>query len=284
MNRSRRRRLGQHFLQHAWVERLVARIAPAPDDTFVEIGAGHGALTLALGERAARVTAVEIDERLASELALRVPASVAVVCGDFLRLDPGRLPLGPAARVAGNLPYSVAAPILLRLLDLSAHGAQLRDATLMLQREVAERVVAAPGTPDWGPLAVATRMHADAERLLLLPAGAFRPPPRVQSAAVQLRFRAAPLLPRDPALFDALTRALFTHRRKTALNALRAFAAQRSALPVDELFRRADVDPSLRPALLDLRALAALADAVSAAPRQADTAGRNARGILGTPS
>ena len=284
MNRSRRRRLGQHFLQTAWVERLVERIAPAPDETLLEIGAGRGALTLALAARGVRITAVEIDERLAAELAPRVPASVAVVCADFLRMESDRLPLGPTTRVVGNLPYSVAAPILLRLLGLSAQGARLRDATLMLQREVAERVVAAPGSPDWGPLAVATRMHAVAERLLLLPPGAFRPPPRVRSAVVQLRFCAPPLQPQDAALFDALVRALFTQRRKTALNALRPFAAQHSELPVAELFRRAGVDPRQRPGDLDLPALKALADTLAAAPGRTDAGSRDARGILEAPS
>ena len=267
MTRDRRRRLGQHFLESAWVARLLGLIAPSPQDTFLEIGAGRGALTLPLAERAARLVAVEIDPRLAAELAARAPAAVAVVRADFLQLDLDGLDLGAPARAVGNLPYSAASSILLRLLGFSGHGRRLTDATLMLQREVADRVTAAPGSRDWGPLAIAARMHADARRALTLPPGAFRPMPRVQSAVVQLRFRAAPVQTADPALFDRLVRALFTRRRKTALNALRPHALQHSTLPAAEIFDRAGVDPRQRPEQLDLAALAGLC-AVLAATRR----------------
>ena len=267
MTRGRRRRLGQHFLEPAWVDKLLALMAPAPHDTFLEIGAGRGALTLALAARAARLVAVEIDPRLAAELKARAPAPVAVVQADFLRLDLDALVPDPPARAVGNLPYSAATAILLKLLDFSGCGARLADATLMLQREVADRVTAAPGTRDWGPLAIATRMHAEARRTLTLPPGAFRPMPRVQSAVVQLEFRAPPVRPADPAVFDRLVRALFTRRRKTALNALRLHATQCSTLPAADIFDRAGVDPRQRPEQLDLPALAGLC-AVLAATRR----------------
>ena len=262
-----RRRLGQHFLEPAWVARLLGLISPSPRDAFLEIGAGRGALTLPLAERAARVVAVEIDPRLAAELAACAPAAVAVVHADFLKLDLDGTELGAPARAVGNLPYSAATAILLKLLEYGAHGRRLTDATLMLQREVADRVTAPPGSRDWGPLAIATRMHAEARRVLTLPPGAFRPMPRVQSAVVQLRFRAAPVQTADPALFDRLVRALFTQRRKTALNALRPHAAQHSTLSASEIFDRAGVDPQQRPERLDLTALANLC-AVLAATRR----------------
>lgn len=264
-----RRRLGQHFLQPEWVARLLAVIAPGPGDAFLEIGAGRGALTLALAERAARIAAVEIDPRLAAELAQRAPKRVRVVRADFLALDLEDAAPPAPARVVGNLPYSVAARILLKLLHFSAHGARLTDATLMLQREVAERVAAAPGTRDWGPLAIATRMHARARRVLALPPGAFRPRPRVQSAVVHLQFCAPPVQPTDRALFDALVRAIFTRRRKTGLNALRPLAARYSVLPPAEVFARAGVDPARRPGQLDLPELAGLAEILAATRRQA---------------
>lgn len=262
-----RRRLGQHFLEPAWVARLLGIISPSPRDTFLEIGAGRGALTLPLAERAARVVAVEIDPRLAAGLAARAPAAVAVVHADFLKLDLDGVELGAPARAVGNLPYSAATAILLKLLGYSAHGGRLTDATLMLQREVAERVTATPGSRDWGPLAIATRMHAEARRALTLPPGAFRPIPRVQSAVVQLQFRAPPVQTADPVLFDRLVRALFTRRRKTALNALRPHATQHSTLPASEIFDRAGVDPRQRPEQLDLTALANLCAVLAATPR-----------------
>ena len=262
-----RRRLGQHFLQPAWAAKLLAVIAPDPHDTFLEIGAGRGALTLPLAERAARIAAVEIDPRLTANLADRAPSRVKVVRADFLALDLDGVDLPAPARVVGNLPFSIAARILLKLLHLSAHGARLSDATLMLQREVADRVAGAPGTRDWGPLAIATRMHATARCVLVLPPGAFRPMPRVQSAVIQLQFCAPPVQPTDPALFDTLVRSIFTQRRKTALNALRPLATRYSVLPAADIFARAGVDPTRRPEQLDLPDLAELSEVLASTRR-----------------
>ncbi len=259
-----KRRLGQHFLEPAWVEKLVAAIRPEHGQTFLEVGAGRGILTLALAERGASVTAVEIDRELADDLAARAPAAVTVVRANFLSLDVDSLALTRPARAVGNLPYNVSARILLKLLRCGAHGAGLSDATLMLQREVADRVTAAPGSREWGPLGIATRLHATPQRLLALPPGAFRPMPRVRSAVVHLRLRPAPVRLRDPILFEALVRALFSQRRKTALNALRAFAARHTAVPARELLARAGVDPMRRPEQLELPELAELSEVLAA--------------------
>ena len=259
-----KRRLGQHFLEPAWVEKLVAAIRPAPGEAFLEVGAGLGVLTLALAERGATVTAVEIDRVLADDLAARAPAAVTIVRANFLNLDVDSLALARPARAVGNLPYNVSSRILLKLLRCGAHGAGLSDATLMLQREVADRVTAAPGSREWGPLGIATRLHAAPARLMTLPPGAFRPMPRVRSALVHLRLRPAPVRLRDRTLFDALVRALFSRRRKTVLNALRAFAAQRTAVPASELLARAGVDPLRRPEQLALSELAELAEVLTA--------------------
>ncbi len=259
-----KRRLGQHFLEPAWVDKVVAAIRPGHGQTFLEVGAGLGVLTLALAEQGASVTAVEIDRELAADLEARAPAIVTVVTADFLRLDIDSLALPRPARAVGNLPYNVSPRILLKLLRCGAHGAGLSDATLMLQREVADRVTAAPGSRDWGPLAIATRLHAVPRRLMTLPPGAFRPVPRVRSALVHLRLRPAPVRLHDPALFDALVRALFSRRRKTTLNALRAFAARHTAVPAIELLARAGVDPRRRPERLELSELAELSDVVAA--------------------
>ena len=243
-----KRRFGQHFLERPWVARLVEAIDPHPDETFLEIGPGHGALTLALADRGVRITAVEIDNALARDLTARVPSNVTVIRADFLTLDLDHLPdMDMPIRAVGNLPYNVAAPILLRLLQFSGHGAHLRDATLMLQREVADRVTADSGSSDWGPLAIAVRLHGEAQRLMTLPPGAFRPMPRVRSALVHVRFGPSPVRTGNPALLDSLVRTLFTQPRKTALNALRPFAVRVSHLPVAEVFARAGVDPGATP-------------------------------------
>ena len=192
------RRLGQHFLEAAWVEKVVDVIGASAGHHVIEIGPGRGALTLPLAARAGRVLAVEVDTALARELRERVPANVDVVRADFLALDlvetahrlrPAGAERGAATlRVAGNLPYAASAPILLKLLR-NARAAGVRDAVVMLQREVAERVVATAGSRPYGPLAIMTALGADARCVLRLPPGAFRPPPRVRSALVTLRFR-----------------------------------------------------------------------------------------------
>ena len=262
-----KRRFGQHFLEPPWVSRLVEAIDPHAGETFLEIGPGRGALTLALADRGARLAAVEIDAGLARDLAARAPSNVTIITADFLRLESDRLPdLAMPTRAVGNLPYNVAAPILLKLLRLSAHGTRLRDATLMLQREVADRVTAGPGSTDWGPLAIAVGLHGEAQRLMALPPGAFRPMPRVRSALVRVRFGPTPVRISHPALFDSLVRTLFTQRRKTALNALRPFAVRVSRLPVARIFARAGVDPRQRPGRLTLTELAELSEVLASTP------------------
>jgi len=275
-----RRRFGQHFLEAVWVRKLADVIDPAPDDTFVEIGPGRGALTLALAARGAHVVAVEIDCDLALTLSCEAPPTVQIVTGDFLDVDFGELERlaqklrathrpgagtdGRKLRVVGNLPYNVASPILLRLLRLANGGARLGDATLMLQREVADRVVAPAGSRAYGPLAIMTRLHADAERVLTLPPGAFRPVPKVWSALVRLQFRRPAVPLRDPELFEALVRAIFGQRRKTVLNALRPFSSAMGVSPGRAL-AGAGLDGRRRPDQLTLAELAELAEVLAAA-------------------
>jgi len=268
-----RKRLGQHFLEAVWVAKLLACIRPAPGELFLEIGAGAGELTLPLAAAGAAVVAVEKDRGLAARLREAAPATVRVVAGDVLDEDLARLvaarPGGAArtARVAGNLPYNVSTPILRRLMETQHRHACFGDATLMLQREVADRVVGRPGSRDYGPLAILTQVAARAERVLTLPPGAFRPPPRVRSAVVALRFRPSPVPVGDRRGFERLVRSLFSHRRKTVLNALGPLVRGVSPCPPRELLERAGVAPDRRPATLDLAELAKLADALAAASR-----------------
>ena len=258
-----RKRFGQHFLEPAWVDKLVASIDPAPSDIFLEVGPGRGALTLALAPRVARVIAVEIDRDLAAALPARVPPNVQVVRGDFLRTDFNHLlrDVPQPVRVVGNLPYNVASPILFQLLHGAVHGRRFRDATLMLQKEVADRLCAGPGSEGYGALAIQVSLLADVIRLLTLPPGAFRPPPKVTSAVVQLRFREPVADVPDLQGFERLVRGLFLQRRKTLLNALRPHADARG-LDAAQVIALAGLDPGLRPEALTVHDMSRLARAV----------------------
>jgi len=257
-----RKRFGQHFLESAWVAKLIQALDPQPGETFLEIGPGRGALTVPLAARARNVVAVEIDRDLAAALPALLP-DVRVVQADFLDVDLTELLRNEPSpvRVVGNLPYNVASPILFKLLHDADDGRLLRDATLMLQKEVADRLVAKPGSDDYGALAIQVALLADADRILSLPPGAFRPPPKVKSAVVRLRFRDPTVDVGDRSTFEKLVRGLFLQRRKTLANALKpvADAAGRSA---PELIERARVDASRRPEALTLDDMARLARAM----------------------
>jgi 16S rRNA (adenine1518-N6/adenine1519-N6)-dimethyltransferase len=258
-----RKRFGQHFLEKAWVDKLIGALDADPEDTFLEIGGGRGALTRPLAARVREVIAVEIDRDLAASLAAEVPSNVRVVPADFLNVDLDDLlehtPL--PARVVGNLPYNVSSPILFKLLDAARDGRRVRDATLMLQKEVADRLVAQPGTSEYGTLAVQVALVADVHRLLTLPPGAFRPPPKVTSAVVRLRFRPPTADVGDRATFERIVRGMFLQRRKTLGNALKPVA---SALgrTAPELLERAGLDGSKRPEALTVAEIARLSRAV----------------------
>lgn len=258
-----RKRFGQHFLEPVWVAKVIDALGTSPDDTFLEIGPGRGALTSALAPRVRRIIAVEIDRDLAAALPSHVPANVQVVTGDFLDVDLDALlrdeprPL----RVAGNLPYNVSSPILFRLLNAADDGRRFRDATLMLQKEVADRLVATRGTDGYGTLAIQVGLLADVDRLLTLPPGAFRPAPKVWSALVRLRFRAPAADVGDRAVFECVVRGMFLQRRKTLLNAIRPVAAAfgRSAA---EIIETAGLSGTDRPEALSLDDIARLSRAV----------------------
>jgi 16S rRNA (adenine1518-N6/adenine1519-N6)-dimethyltransferase len=287
-----RRRFGQHFLEGAWADKVVAAIAPRPSDRFVEIGPGPGALTFRLAPRVAHLTAIEVDRDLAADLRSRLPENVDLIVGDILGVDLLANVERPF-RVAGNLPYNISSPILFRLIawsritqgwlppsggcsggrlpaDAGGHAGPrtpepaIVDATLMLQREVADRLEAAPGNGDYGVLSISVQLHADVHRLLTLPPGAFRPAPNVHSAVVRLTFRPPRVAIADEGQFEAMVRSMFTQRRKTLANALAGFAGNRGQR-AGEVLRAAGIDPSRRPGTLSLEELAALAARFAAA-------------------
>jgi 16S rRNA (adenine1518-N6/adenine1519-N6)-dimethyltransferase len=211
------RRLGQHFLRAPSVERLLRVIDPKPDDVFLEIGPGAGALSLPLAARCREVVAVELDHALAARLSGRAP-NLQIVPGDALAVDLATL-VPPGSRVAGNLPYAISSPLLRRFLDLRGH---VRDLHVMLQEEVANRIAARPGSKDYGILSVLYALWTENDVPLRFPPGAFAPPPKVRSAILRARFLGEPRADvGGPEEFERLVQTAFRHRRKTLENNLR---------------------------------------------------------------
>lgn len=251
-----KKRLGQHFLtDRHYLDRIVAEIAPAPDDAMLEIGPGPGALTERLAKVVRPLHVVEIDRDLAATLRGRFePDCVVVHEADALDFDLAGLPAG--LRVVGNLPYNVSTPL---LFHVAAFAPRIRDCVFMLQREVVERMAAAPGTPSYGRLTVMLQYRFAVSLAFRVPPGAFTPPPKVDSAVVRMQpLGEGRLVARDEVLFARVVMAAFTQRRKTLRNALRTLAGE-------AVFARAGVDPGLRGEVLSVAQFVALADAAAAA-------------------
>jgi 16S rRNA (adenine1518-N6/adenine1519-N6)-dimethyltransferase len=249
-----RKRFSQNFLHDRhYVARIVEAIAPQPGQNIVEIGPGLGALTEALVARAGRIRCVEIDHDLAARLRERfAPEQLTVVEGDALALDwPAFAQAGDSPlRIVGNLPYHISTPLLFALLPIAA---RVDDQHFMLQREVVERMVAAPGGKDYGRLSVTLQLRYRMVKLFDVPPGAFSPAPQVTSSVVRMRPLPAAELP-DVA-FSALERvvaAAFGQRRKTLRNALAPLLDESS-------IRAAGIDPGARAETLPGAAFVALA-------------------------
>jgi 16S rRNA (adenine1518-N6/adenine1519-N6)-dimethyltransferase len=261
-----RKRFGQHFLEPAWVVKVVDAIQPQAADRVIEIGPGRAALTGPLASRVERLVAVEVDRDLAAALAARRTPNLTVVTADVLDVDLGELARRELdarpdrkVRVVGNLPYNISSPILFRLLETAAATNAVQDATLMLQKEVADRLVAEPGSGDYGVLTITTALGAEVSRVLTLPPGAFRPMPKVHSAVVRLMFRPPAVEIKDQRVLVELVRSVFTQRRKTLSNALANFAAGRGR-DAKEALAAAGINPMRRPETLQLVEFARLAD------------------------
>jgi len=250
-----RKRYGQHFLvDPTIVGRIIAAVAPAPDQIVVEIGPGHGALTGPLAERAGHLHLIEIDRDLAAALAERYSAErVTVHVGDALEFDYGSLP--SPLRLVGNLPYNISTPLLFRL---AGYADRICDAHFMLQREVVERMAAAPSTPAYGRLSVMIRYRFAIEKLFGVPPGAFRPAPKVESMVVRMVPKPArELFATSEAVLRDVVTAAFTKRRKTLRNALAGI------VEVDAL-SGLRIDPGLRPENLSVSDYVAIANFVAA--------------------
>ena len=247
-----KKRFGQHFLtDRHYVERIVRAMAPARDDAMVEIGPGTGILTRELAKHVAHLHVVEIDRDLAAALRREFPDdAVSVHEADALDFDFASLP--GALRVVGNLPYNVSTPILFRMASLAG---RLRDAVFMLQKEVVERMVAEPATPEYGRLSVMLQYRFDMALLLRVPPGAFTPPPKVDSAVVRMApLGADRLRAKDEAVFERVVAASFSQRRKMLRGALRGAVKPQA-------FEAAGIDASRRGETLSVREFVSLADA-----------------------
>jgi 16S rRNA (adenine1518-N6/adenine1519-N6)-dimethyltransferase len=253
--RRARRRWGQNFLVNARAAEAIVRIfGPRSDDVVLEVGPGGGALTALLVGRARRIAAVEIDPRLAAALRARfapesAAGTIAIIEGDILAMDLPSLLAGAGAtperraRVIGNLPFNIASAVILRLIE---ERRLIADLLVMVQREVAERILSPPGRKSYGGLSVICQAHASGESVLRLRPGSFRPAPRVESEVVRLTLHEprGPGAP-DPQGLSDLLRAAFRHRRKTLLNNLSRLPGP-AGPAADALIRRAGLDPGCR--------------------------------------
>jgi 16S rRNA (adenine1518-N6/adenine1519-N6)-dimethyltransferase len=236
-----RKRFGQNFLvDESAIAAIVEAIAPQPHDRVVEIGPGLGALTRPLAARLDHLHAIELDRDIITRLRAEFPpARVTVHEGDALRFDFGAL--GPRLRVVGNLPYNISTPL---LFHLARYAGSILDIHVMLQKEVVERMIAAPSTSQYGRLSVMLQYRFVMVGVLAIAADAFRPVPRVESAVVRMApYARLPYPARDEATFAKIVIVAFTQRRKTLRNALRGYfnAADFERLGVDAELRAQDL-------------------------------------------
>ena len=250
-----KKQLGQHFLaDRHYIDRIVMAVNPKDGDRLVEIGPGQGAITLPLLRVHPKLTVIEFDRDLIAPLtaAAEPLGDLTIVQGDVLRVDFTALAAGEPIRLVGNLPYNISSPILFHALE---HAAVVRDMHFMLQKEVVDRMAAGPGSKVYGRLSVMLQAYCQVTSLFVVPPGAFRPPPKVDSAVVRL-------VPRDPASitiadhkrFAEVVKAAFGQRRKTLRNAL-------NNVVTAEQFVAAGVRPDARAEQLDVAEFIALANA-----------------------
>lgn len=242
-----RKRFGQNFLHDPGIlRRIVELISPRPGERLVEIGPGEGALTLPLLRAAGALTAIELDRDLIEPLKAKAQGlgALSVISADALTVDFGALAGSAPIRLVGNLPYNISTPILFHCLE---HAAAIADMHFMLQKEVVERMAAAPGSKIYGRLSVMLQLRCTVEPLLKVPPGAFRPAPKVDSAVVRLVPLPAAAQPQvDMALLERIVRAAFGQRRKTLANAVSGLAtsADLAACGIDPRARAEQLAPA----------------------------------------
>ena len=242
--RTRRKALGQHFLSNTKIlNRIVDVIAPQEGDLITEIGAGKGALTFELAETGARIIAVEKDSSLIPRLTKREFANLTVLEEDVLRIKFRDLFQGKPGKVVGNLPYAISSPILFKVLE---EKELISFCVFLLQREVAQRVCASPGTKKFAPFSILIQIDFETRMHFRVPAASFSPPPRVESALISLRKRERPLFAiRDRNRFVNFLHGAFKSRRKKLSNNLKALGIPPHR--VKEAYISCGIDEKLRP-------------------------------------
>lgn len=262
-----RRRFGQHFLvDQALAEKIAALVQPGANDRVLEIGPGRGALTKHLAAASERLVVVEIDRDLAAFLRREyAQTDLHLIEADILELDLRdiqRKEKKDKLVIVGNLPYNISAPLLFHLLG---QADCIRNAILMLQREVAQRLAARPGTKEYGLLTVMLSRWADMEEILQVGPQAFLPVPKIQSSVVELKFRQERRCPvEDERMFERLLRAAFAQRRKMLRNSLLSLTAGGARQALEGVGAQAEIDLARRPEELTLEEFSRLSDAFSA--------------------
>lgn len=267
---------GQHFLVDRSVGyRMIRSVGLSADDVVLEIGPGKGALTGVLLEHARRVIALEIDHRLVDELSRRFPPdSLTLINGDILATDIGELldrhGVTERVRVFGNLPYNIATAVIQHLLRFRT---RIRDATVMLQREVADRILSPPGSKEYGYLSLVVQYFCEAAKLFTVAPGVFRPVPKVHSTVVHLKMRDVPAVSvEDEGYFFEVISACFGERRKTILNNLKRAASRlRRGSEVEAALATAGIEPGRRAETLSLEEFARLSHALAASRPPGDS-------------
>ena len=256
MDHKPRKRFGQNFLQDGnIISKIVAAINPKADELILEIGPGQAALTKPLLESGCELHVIEIDRDLGARLQHDFGSQVNfhLHVQDALRTDYAQLTQGRPCRLVGNLPYNISTPLMFHLLETADVVSQM---TFMLQKEVVDRLAAEPGDSNFGRLSVMAQYHAQIESLFMVPPTAFFPPPKVDSAIVQLTvYGQPPIEVADKKIFDQVVRQAFSMRRKTLRNALKQ-------LLTAEQIEAASVNPAARAETLSLHDFAALANVV----------------------
>jgi 16S rRNA (adenine1518-N6/adenine1519-N6)-dimethyltransferase len=255
--------MGQHILKdHSVLQSIIETADLNEDDRVLEIGAGKGALTAVAAPGVKHLTALEVDERLCALLKERLKdfPNLDIVRADALTFDYEALPA--PFKVIGNLPYYIATPLLMRLIE---NRENITGMTLMFQEEVARRLCASPGNKDYGALTIRVQYYAEVEKILTVPPRAFRPPPKVDSALVKVTFLKSPrVAPRDQRLFFKVVKASFAHRRKTIRNSLSAAlhpSVDRQI--IDQALKEAGIQPDCRGETLGMEDFLSLSDRIS---------------------
>lgn len=251
MHHTPRKRFGQNFLIDASViAQIIAEIAPRHPDRLIEIGPGLGALTRPLLQILNHLHAIEIDRDIVERLRQEFnPEQLTIHAADALKFDFSTL--GDQLRIIGNLPYNISTPLLFHLSEFSE---QILDMHFMLQKEVVDRMVAVPSTPDYGRLSVMLQYRFDMEQVFNVPANAFRPAPKVESAIVRMNPRSrSQLTVLDDALFAKIVSTAFSQRRKTLRNTLKHYLTQQD-------FDALDIDSGLRAENLAMERFIAIAN------------------------